>query len=839
MKNILELLNYHHQFQKSQHALDAKPLAKPEIELNQSASREPHKTHYVFFKDIASSTSITNRAASALSTAEIDTTPSDVYGAINGFSIPLTPQQADALRQNPGISSVEADKPLPLSPPIEVKPIDPVTRSSANELNQAIGLEDVWLDRNTNPKGQNLQAVKGIETSALPSYGNDKASSGEVLPYGVKAVWGGVDVSTKGNVGTGTYAFVIDSGVLNTTDDLNINTAWSKSWVNGESAFTDGDGHGTHVAGTIAALANGKGVVGVAPGAEVISLKVFDSNGGGASYSTIIDAINYATEVINTNGLDKSKVVINMSLGGGFSYGLDTAVKNAANQGIQFAIAAGNSGDDADHYSPASAGDHKNVYTVSAVDNVYQMPWWSNWDDQNGGDDVDVAAPGVDVYSYYKDGQLASLSGTSMAAPHVAGLLLIGGVQQGDMVKAASGGAADPFALIQSNTETPSDPQPDPDPTPPPNDDEHLYLGAATGGSTINISNQSGSLQQSNLETQLGLDEGVLDTSLSDTKKAINATEGSAFQAKGKGKAGDSITFSFNFQSTDYLPYADYAFYAINNEVYSLAEVGVDTENGGSKNGSFTYTLSEKDFKGKASESFKISLGVVDAIDNNYDSLLSINTFTLNRATNSNEGQSILGSSGGDLMVGGDLNDTFNGYAGNDTINGGSGSDSAQFSSRSNSINLSSTNWQNTGDGTDRLISIENINAGSGNDRITGNRAANTLNGQTGKDRLFGGGGNDRLYGGSGKDRLIGGGGKDLLWGQAGRDTFQIKRGTGYSIIKDFSDGADRIQLGSGRSGLKLKTRGDDVFVYQRRDLMAIVEDASGDLQQRNGKYLV
>ena len=864
MQNILELLNHHRRYQKSQHALDTKPPPKQELELSPSVSSDPPKTHYVFFKEITRSTSLTKRAASALSTADIDTAPSAVYGAINGFSIPLTPKQADALRQSPGISSVEADNPLPLSPPIEVKPIDPVTRSKTNALNQAVGLDNIWVNREASQKGQSLQPGEGIEPSSLPSYGNGKASSGEVLPYGVKAVLGGVDVSSKGNVGAGTYAFVIDSGVLNTTSDLNINTAWSKSWVSGESALTDGNGHDTHVAGTIAALANGKGVVGVAPGAKVISLKVFDSSGGGASYSTIIDAINYATEVINTNGLDKSKVVINMSLGGGFSHGLDTAVKNAANQGIKFAIAAGNSGADADGYSPASAGDHQNVYTVSAVDNVYQMPWWSNWDDQSGGDDVDIAAPGVGVYSYYKGGQLASLSGTSMAAPHVAGLLLMGGVKKGDMVKAASGGASDPFELIQSNNETPTDPQPDPDPTPPPNEDGYLYLGATTGGSTINISNQSGSLQQRNLEAKLGLKAGVLDTSLKGTKKAINATEGSAFQATGEGKAGDSITFSFNFKSTEYLPYADYAFYAINQNVYSLADLGIDTANGGSKQGDFTYTLSRKDFGGKNSGAFKFSASVVDAIDNNFDSLLSINTFTINRATNHTKGKSILGKSGSDLMVGGDLNDTFYGYSGNDTLNGGSGSDTAQFSSRSNRINLNTSNWQNTGDGTDRLISIENVNAGSGNDSVKGNRVANVLNGQAGNDRLYGAAGNDqltggtgkdRLYGGSGKDRLsggssndhlyggngndllIGGGGKDRVWGQAGRDTFRIQSGTGYTIIKDFSDGADRIQLGSGSSGLKLKTRGDDVLIYQRRDLMAIVEDAAGDLQRR-GRHL-
>ena len=189
----------------------------------------------------------------------------------------------------------------------------------------------------------------------------------------------------------------------------------------------------------------------------------------------------------------------------------------------------------------------------------------------------------------------------------------------------------------------------------------------------------------------------------------------------------------------------------------------------------------------------------------------------------------IKGDNKSNKMYGLKGNDWLYGKLGNDVFNGGKGRDTAQFSSRNNTIKLTTTKKQNTGDGKDRLISIENVNGGGGKDKIIGNKAKNILNGQKGKDRL---------YGGKNDDILIGGGGKDKCWGQQGRDTFRIKRGAGYMIVKDFSDGKDRIQLGSGHKGLKLKTRGDDVYVYQRKDLMAIVEDAAGDLT-RKGKYLV
>ena len=415
----------------------------------------------VFLDDAPGQGGVSQRAQALLRSLGVNGQPTLLFDKLNGFALRITEQQARRLRALGGVQSVEADAAVFLEPPIPGS-----TNASSSLQPQATG------------------------SAALTNYGDGSAGSGETLPWGVRAVWQGDDISARGNFASDTYAFVIDSGVLSSTGDLNLagTNSWHRSWVSGETAFTDGNGHGSHVAGTIAALANGKGVVGVAPGAQVVSLKVFDSSGGGASYSSIIDAINHAVAVINNNGLDKKKVVINMSLGGGFSSSLDTAVKNAASQGIRLAVAAGNSGKDADNYSPAAAGDHPNVFTISAVDSQYNMTSWSNWDQITGRDkvdDVDLAAPGVSVLSYYRNGQLAYLSGTSMAAPHVAGLLLAGGVQAGPLVTPYYAGTADPFALGITTSSDPEPPATDPQPEPEPEPSTDQILWGTTGNDTI------------------------------------------------------------------------------------------------------------------------------------------------------------------------------------------------------------------------------------------------------------------------------------------------------------------------------------------------------------------
>ena len=236
------------------------------------------------------------------------------------------------------------------------------------------------------------------------------ACTPEVTPPGIMRVGGPLDGTV---VGVGT-AWVIDTGIDLDHPDLNVDVDLSANFVwRGRNSPNDGHGHGTHVAGIIAAIDNECDVIGVAAGATVVAVRVLDNSGSG-SYSGVIAGVDY----VAANALPGD--VANMSLGGPFSLALNTAVKNAAIGGVMFALAAGNESDDANGYSPASA-EGANIYTVSAIDSDDVFAWFSNH-----GDPVDCAAPGVSVLSTKKGGGTTTFSGTSMAAPHVAGLLLFG-----------------------------------------------------------------------------------------------------------------------------------------------------------------------------------------------------------------------------------------------------------------------------------------------------------------------------------------------------------------------------------------------------------------------------
>jgi len=237
--------------------------------------------------------------------------------------------------------------------------------------------------------------------------------------------------------GTGKTAWVIDSGIDFDHPDLNVDAARSKSFISNKPSAEDENGHGTHVAGIIGAKNNTIGILGVASGANLVSLRVLDKEGKG-TLSSIIRALAY----VNTNA--KAGDVVNLSLGEEvISETLDQQVQYTASTGILIAIAAGNDKKPAINFSPGRANG-PNIFTVSAVDTLDRFASFSNY----GNDAVDVAAPGVRILSTYTNGRYAKLSGTSMAAPHVAGLLLLKGRNIGTSGTAKNDpdGTPDPIA---------------------------------------------------------------------------------------------------------------------------------------------------------------------------------------------------------------------------------------------------------------------------------------------------------------------------------------------------------------------------------------------------------
>lgn len=223
---------------------------------------------------------------------------------------------------------------------------------------------------------------------------------------------------------------VIDTGVDLDHPDLNVNTAGAKNCSTGRSA-DDGNGHGTHVAGTIGALDNGTGVVGVAPGARIWPVRVLNNQGSG-SFSAIICGIDYVTA--HASEIE----VANMSLGGSGSDSacgsnkdaMHEAICRSVSAGVTYVVAAGNSAKNSSTFVPAT---YEEVITVSALADFNGQPGGgaastcrADVDDtfadfSNYGADVDIIAPGVCILSSWKGGGYNTISGTSMASPHVAG----------------------------------------------------------------------------------------------------------------------------------------------------------------------------------------------------------------------------------------------------------------------------------------------------------------------------------------------------------------------------------------------------------------------------------
>ena len=260
----------------------------------------------------------------------------------------------------------------------------------------------------------------------------------QTVPTGVKRI-NDAPYTSPGTINGVTVA-ILDTGIDLDHPDLNVNTQYSVNCSGGgpfngncKVGGEDGYGHGSHVAGTVGAKDNGIGVIGVAPGVELWAVKVLDDRGSGYM-SKIVAGIDYVRQ--NADLVD----VANMSLGCECSSPtMDAAITSAVNAGVTFVVAAGNEMSNASTFSPAN---HPLVLTVSAIadfdgvgggstDKIVSFSICTeNADDSfacfsNFGNTVELAAPGVSIYSTYKNGGYATFSGTSMASPHVAGAVAL------------------------------------------------------------------------------------------------------------------------------------------------------------------------------------------------------------------------------------------------------------------------------------------------------------------------------------------------------------------------------------------------------------------------------
>ena len=274
---------------------------------------------------------------------------------------------------------------------------------------------------------QYVSIDKPCSTPPCGGGGGGGGSSTQTIPTGIFRINGKLS-STHSGDGTGAVNIdvaVIDTGIYAHTD---LNVVGGTNCTTGKG-YSDGNGHGTHVAGTIAAKDNNFGVVGVAPGARLWAVRVLNSAGSG-TWASVICGIDYVTAHASTIK------VANMSLGGSGSAGscndggLHEAICNSVNAGVTYVVAAGNESDDAANHVPAA---YSEVITVSALADFDGEPGGlaaptcridvddTFADFSNYGAGVDIVAPGVCILSTWNDGGYNTISGTSMASPHAAG----------------------------------------------------------------------------------------------------------------------------------------------------------------------------------------------------------------------------------------------------------------------------------------------------------------------------------------------------------------------------------------------------------------------------------
>lgn len=294
------------------------------------------------------------------------------YTLINAIAVRIPQAAIDAIMRNPNVEYVDIDELTFVLDPID----------SVQALQYEINTPQYQI---------------GALQQAVP-WGIDRVGAMQVHPY------------TKG---TGIKVAVIDTGIDSNHPDLSANYKGGYNFVSDNNYPIDDNGHGTHVAGIIAASDNDIGVIGVAPEAELYAVKMLDSTGSGYTSDTIA-AIQWSVN----NGMH----VANMSFGSKMSTrSLKSACDAAYNKGLLLIAAAGNSGN---VYGTGNnvgyPAKYDSVIAVAAIDINNNRAWWSST-----GSAVELSAPGVNIYSTIPGDRYYSMSGTSMACPHVTGVVAL------------------------------------------------------------------------------------------------------------------------------------------------------------------------------------------------------------------------------------------------------------------------------------------------------------------------------------------------------------------------------------------------------------------------------
>ncbi|MFF0272459.1 S8 family peptidase [Streptomyces sp. NPDC004330] len=372
--------------------------------------------------------------------------------------------------------------------------------------------------------------VDGTQPSP-PSWGLDRIDQ-RALPLNQSYTY-------PDSAGQGVTAYIIDTGVRITHSDFGGRASNGYDAIDNDNTAQDGHGHGTHVAGTVAGTSYG-----VAKKAKIVGVRVLNNQGSGTT-AQVVAGIDWVTR----NAVKPA--VANMSLGGGVDSALDTAVRNSIASGVTYAVAAGNDNANASNYSPARVAE---AITVGSTTNTDARSSFSNY-----GSALDIFAPGSSITSSWNSSDSATntISGTSMATPHVAGaaaVYLAGNptatpaqvstalttAATPNVVTNPGSGSPNRLLYVGGGTTTPPGPKFE-------NTADYAIADNATVESPVTVSGVSG-----NAPAALQVPVNIVHTYIGDLQVQLIAPDGSAYTLKAFGTGGstDNINTTYTVNAS-------------------------------------------------------------------------------------------------------------------------------------------------------------------------------------------------------------------------------------------------------------------------------------------------